>query len=1169
MAKFTLRYIFILYTFINILTAMQQTYPDQVGVNISGINARGVSTYVDAAKVTNRYYYINQSGQAIISAGDRDEFGWPTIDFRMVLMDNRPTGEWFNDIDDPDVYRIDMSGLYKCSFSGSATFGSYVGGGWQIENMLYDSIANKSTFDLIVSAPGSNHGVVSWTVTNTKRSPTDSLGSGITNLKVIRPGYHDRPNQLFTDQFISTLTHADFTTVRAMNLMGLQWLSDFVYPDTMSWATRKKATDATYGNIPGKFGNAPWEHFIRLCNMVQMDMWINIPISASDNYIENLAQLIHDSLDVNLNVNIEIDNEVWVQNGHKDYNVAQAAALGIQPPENYARLAYRAGTIFNDVFGGNALNDRLHLMLMANSQMETSLEYMNSQYGPPENYLYGIGVAHYSHGYLGDIDRILDDYILSTVQKSKDRIYWINLADSWNLPGGYCSYEGGPGLNWVYIGDNSNSINFIPAHRDPSMAAVLRFNLLDHFLEIGGKMPIHFQLTTAYSRYGCWGLTDDVSYPDRNSKFQAIKEVMGDVTTPQPPQQFEASFIDENKVTLIWTDISDNEDGFRIERRENGGDFSELTTVGANITEYSDLTILPTSNYSYRINAFNGDGNSTSSLRLHITPYSIDNGIIVKPKYVYDASPFSASTVNAMNGVGIIGDEVIETGEPFSANFPVHTKISSQGWLAYAGGKNAVVIYDLGQTFNLTGLHLWNNNADAKQGTKEAAICGSPTLDGLDTASVEELLFVQAPNSSTYQGENYFFDKPVTGRYIRLNIHNSWGGVQGPGYSEIRFLANVEESLISPSSPDNVKSTSVTAISANLSWNPSVGGQAIKEYQVFSDQNLLAKTMDSKIILSGLAPDSTYNIYIRALDFGDNISTSSDTISINTKPIPQTVFQQDDDAQGIVSVEGESYEEKITLNAKDMQWKVYRSLAGASGRKSMQSFSPGNFDIKENYAAISPRLDYFVDFAHSGIHYVWVRGHARGDTLSDSFHAGLNGEAVAEAANITVNGTDEWKWSDTTITKQLAKIDIPEPGIHVLNIWVKETGFCFDKIVLTRDSLYVPQDLGPDESTSITTAIDDFADKNKQIPNEFSLMQNYPNPFNPSTIISYSLPKTEKVKLNVFNISGELVQSIVNAQQNSGYYSYKFNAENLASGIYFYRLNAGSFFAVKKMLLVR
>jgi len=177
-------------------------------------------------------------------------------------MDNRPTGEWFNDIDDPDVYRIDMSGLYKCSFSGSATFGSYVGGGWQIENMLYDSIANKSTFDLIVSAPGSNHGVVSWTVTNTKRSPTDSLGSGITNLKVIRPGYHDRPNQLFTDQFISTLTHADFTTVRAMNLMGLQWLSDFVYPDTMSWATRKKVTDATYGKIPGKFGNAPWEHFI-------------------------------------------------------------------------------------------------------------------------------------------------------------------------------------------------------------------------------------------------------------------------------------------------------------------------------------------------------------------------------------------------------------------------------------------------------------------------------------------------------------------------------------------------------------------------------------------------------------------------------------------------------------------------------------------------------------------------------------------------------------------------------------------------------------------------------------------------------------------------------------------------------------------------------------------
>lgn len=1151
----------------NSVPAPQQTYPARVGINIGG-DARGVSTYVDAAKVTNRYYYIDQEGQVTIAAKYRDEFGWPTIDFKMVLMDNRPATEWVGVIDDPAEYRVDMSGMYKCSFTGSATIGNFVGGGWRIENMVYDSLANKTTFDLIVNPPGPNHGLVSWKFINTKRSPTDTLGSGITDLKVIRPGYHNRPDQLFTDEFMSTLTYGSFGTIRAMDLMGLQWLDEVVYPDTMGWDSRKKASDATYKRIPGRHGKAPWEHFIEICNLAKMDMWINIPISATDNYVKNLAQLIYDSLDANLNVNIEIDNEVWVQNGHKDYNIAQAADLGISTEENYARLAYNAGKIFEEVFGEGSLNGRVRVMLMANSNMENSLNYLNSHHGPPESYIYGIGKAHYTHAYLGSIDRILDDYILNTVKERYKRLQWINMAKEWNLPGGYCSYEGGPGLNWNYIGDNSNSVNFIPAHRDPSMAAVLRFNLLDNFLELGGNMPIHFQLTTAYSRYGCWGLTDDVSYPDRNYKFQAIREVMGDVTTPQPPQQFESAFIDENRVDLIWTDISDNESGFRIERREGDGLFTELAKVGADVTEYSDLTVVGTSNYSYRINAFNGDGNSTSSLRLHIQPYKADSAIVVKPKYVYDAVPFDASIINAVNGVGLINDQLVETGQPVPASFPVHTIINSHGWLAFAGGDSTVVIYDLGQTFRLTGLHLWNNNADPKQGTKEAAIRASATLDGLETAATEELIFVQAPKSSSYQGENYFLKNPIIGRYVLMNLHTSWGGVQGPGYSEIRFLANVPKSVTPPSSPANIKSTSVTAISVNLSWDPSIGGQAIAEYQIYSGANPLAKTMDSKIILSGLAPDSTYDLYIKAKDFGGYISLPSDTIAVLTKPVPLEIFQQEITPGGLVSIEAESFEDNITLNQKDMRWKVYRSQPGASGRKSMQAFSPGYFDMEENYASISPRLDYFIKFEHSGIHYLWGRGHAGGDTASDAFHAGLDGFALAEAMNISFDGTDEWKWSDTTATRQLAVINIPQPGVHVLNIWVKETGFVLDKLVLTTDSLYVPADMGPDESGRVLTGIE-AEDNPLPLPEKFHLNQNYPNPFNPVTTIGYTLPAQEKVRLQVFDINGRLVRTLVDARQNAGTYQYDFKAEKIASGLYFYRINAGSFAAVKKMLLVR
>jgi ligand-binding sensor domain-containing protein len=89
------------------------------------------------------------------------------------------------------------------------------------------------------------------------------------------------------------------------------------------------------------------------------------------------------------------------------------------------------------------------------------------------------------------------------------------------------------------------------------------------------------------------------------------------------------------------------------------------------------------------------------------------------------------------------------------------------------------------------------------------------------------------------------------------------------------------------------------------------------------------------------------------------------------------------------------------------------------------------------------------------------------------------------------------------------------------------------------------------------------------IPTEFSLDQNYPNPFNPSTVISYQLPTTAFVRLRVFDILGNEVASFVNKEQHAGYYNVTFNASKLTSGIYFYRLEAGTFSETKKLMLVK
>lgn len=91
----------------------------------------------------------------------------------------------------------------------------------------------------------------------------------------------------------------------------------------------------------------------------------------------------------------------------------------------------------------------------------------------------------------------------------------------------------------------------------------------------------------------------------------------------------------------------------------------------------------------------------------------------------------------------------------------------------------------------------------------------------------------------------------------------------------------------------------------------------------------------------------------------------------------------------------------------------------------------------------------------------------------------------------------------------------------------------------------------------------------QNVPGEFMLFQNYPNPFNPSTLISYELRVTSYVTINVYDISGKLIRSIVNKQQTPGKYSVNFSSGELSSGIYFYRLSAGSFSDTKTMVLIK
>lgn len=158
-------------------------------------------------------------------------------------------------------------------------------------------------------------------------------------------------------------------------------------------------------------------------------------------------------------------------------------------------------------------------------------------------------------------------------------------------------------------------------------------------------------------------------------------------------------------------------------------------------------------------------------------------------------------------------------------------------------------------------------------------------------------------------------------------------------------------------------------------------------------------------------------------------------------------------------------------------------------------------------------------------------------------------------------------WFDTSKSKQeiepdawnLLSIISPNDSIEVekigltfskKNISIEESIMYFDFINYTKGA------------TSVSTeAYSGYID--------YLLSQNYPNPFNPTTVISYQLPESSLVQLNVFDLTGRKVATLVNEQKAAGSYSVNFNAGTLSSGVYFYTIKAGNFTQTKKMLLVK
>jgi hypothetical protein len=208
-------------------------------------------------------------------------------------------------------------------------------------------------------------------------------------------------------------------------------------------------------------------------------------------------------------------------------------------------------------------------------------------------------------------------------------------------------------------------------------------------------------------------------------------------------------------------------------------------------------------------------------------------------------------------------------------------------------------------------------------------------------------------------------------------------------------------------------------------------------------------------------------------------TASSRTAVVKILAVPGAARQGGSGADGLVVLEAEDYNQKIPGTpagaTAEINWTKITDPTGFSGTGAMEplpnnTVTPVNVNID---ISASPRMDYKVKFEKAGTYNVWVRGLGDSGTgnpsANDSVNVGLDLTLPSTSDRISVftQGAG-YIWSnglgDGSLDNVPATFDVSTPGLHVVNVWMREDGFIFDKLLLTLDDTFTPTDLGPAES---------------------------------------------------------------------------------------------------------
>jgi len=409
-----------------------------------------------------------------------------------------------------------------------------------------------------------------------------------------------------------------------------------------------------------------------------------------------------------------------------------------------------------------------------------------------------------------------------------------------------------------------------------------------------------------------------------------------------------------------------------------------------------------------------------------------------------------------VNSIGTHSDSQGDFGTHTEALYASHNNlhyhdVSGQNYY----GVGAVGDIDYNLYYSTTGDTSWcvgyNKRADT--------LSGWQSYSGEDAHSVSKNpLFVNASGNRPEDFKRQSYSGDVTG-----SAYGSVCGAYETGNETIGLLNGSTSMPGQASSPNPSNNATGVNITANLSWTAGSSSTSSNVYfgtDSTPDSGELQGNQTATTFDPGtMANNTTY--YWRIDEINSEGTTNGSVWSFTTVTASTGAFQQDSGSDGIVSMEAENYDYYTQQGTHS--WVAVTTPSGYTGSAAMNTTPNNGTNNNTGYTTGSPQLDFEVNFVKTGTHYVWIRGYGPSGS-DDSIHVGLGGSAISTSDRISTF-TTSYTWSKATMDGPVATFNVASTGVQTVNVWMREDGFVFDKIVLTTNSSYTPTGSGPAESS--------------------------------------------------------------------------------------------------------